>query len=119
MPGPEALEVSIREHLAEMEDVRYIDEPVDPDLGVTPYLREDQTRPVMFENAAGSRLVGNLWSTRDRIAAALNTDRENLVHRIAEAPCMERSRILPHELLFVRCDLKAGHNLVRVCLSGK
>ncbi len=71
--------------MAEMVDVRYVDEPVDPDLGVTPYLKEDQTRPVMFENAAGSRLVGNLWSTRDRIAAALNTDREGLVHRIAEA----------------------------------
>jgi UbiD family decarboxylase len=79
------LEVSIREHITEMEDVRTVDEPVDPDLGVTPYLREDQTRPVIFENAAGSRLVGNLWSTRDRIAAALNTDREGLVHRIAEA----------------------------------
>ncbi len=77
--------MSIREHLAEMDDVRYVDEPVDPDLGVTPYLKQDQTRPVMFENAAGSRLVGNLWSTRDRIAAALNTDREGLVHRIAEA----------------------------------
>ncbi|NIS10459.1 MAG: UbiD family decarboxylase, partial [Thermoplasmata archaeon] len=71
--------------MAEMDDVRYVDEPVDPDLGVTPYLKQDQTRPVMFENAAGSRLVGNLWSTRDRIAAALNTDREGLVHRIAEA----------------------------------
>jgi UbiD family decarboxylase len=77
--------VSIREHITEMEDVRVVDEPVDPDLGVTPYLREDQTRPVIFENAAGSRLAGNLWSTRDRIAAALNTDVEGLVHRIAEA----------------------------------
>jgi len=77
--------LSIREHITEMEDVRVVDEPVDPDLGITTYLKEDQTRPVIFENAAGSRLVGNLWSTRDRIAAALNTDREGLVHRIAEA----------------------------------
>ncbi len=77
--------MSIREHITEMEDVRVVDEPVDPDLGITTYLKEDQTRPVIFENAAGSRLAGNLWSTRDRIAAALNTDREGLVHRIAEA----------------------------------
>ena len=77
--------MSIREHITEMEDVRIVDEPVDPDLGITPYLKEDQARPVIFENAAGSRLAGNLWSTRDRIAAALNTDREGLVHRIAEA----------------------------------
>jgi UbiD family decarboxylase len=68
-----------------MDDVLVIDEPVDPDLGITPYLRDHQTRPVLFENVAGSRLAGNLWSTRDRIAAALNTDREGLVHSIARA----------------------------------
>ena len=83
--------MSIREHITEMEDVRIVDEPVDPDLGITPYLKEDQARPVIFENAAGSRLVGNLWSTRDRIAAALNTDREGLVHRIAEENTLSRS----------------------------
>jgi UbiD family decarboxylase len=77
--------MSIREHIDGMEDVRYVDEPVDPDMGVTQYLKEDQTRPVIFENAAGSRLAGNLWSTRDRIAAALNTDRESMVHRIGQA----------------------------------
>ena len=77
--------MSIREHIAGMVDVRVVDEPVDPDLGITPYLTEDQTRPVIFENAAGSRLIGNLWSTRDRIAASFNTDREALVHHIAEA----------------------------------
>jgi len=77
--------VSIREHITEMEDVRVIDEPVDPDLVITPYLKAEQARPVMFDNAAGSRLIGNLWSTRDRIAAAFNTDREGLVHHIASA----------------------------------
>lgn len=77
--------MSIREHITGMEDVRVVDEPVDPDLGITPYLREDQTRPVIFENVAGSRLVGNLWSTRDRIAASFNTDREALVHHIGKA----------------------------------
>ncbi len=68
-----------------MDDVRYVDEPVDPDLGITPYLQQDPTQPVIFENAAGSRLAANLWSTRDRIAQALKTDREELVHLIAEA----------------------------------
>lgn len=77
--------MSIRWHIEQMDDVRYVDDPVDPDLGVTRYLGEDQAHPVVFENASGSRLVGNLWSTRDRIAAALNTDREGLVHRIADA----------------------------------
>ena len=77
--------MSIREHITGMEDVRVVDEPVDPDLGITPYLKEDQTRPVIFENVAGSRLIGNLWSTRDRIAASFNTDREALVHHIAKA----------------------------------
>jgi UbiD family decarboxylase len=68
-----------------MEGVRVVDEPVDPDLGITSYLKKDQSRPVLFENVDGSRLVGNLWSTRDRIATALNTDREGLVHLITEA----------------------------------
>ena len=77
--------MSIREHIAQMDDVRYVEEPVDPDLGITPYLRKDQARPVIFDNVAGSRLAANLWSTRDLIARSLNTDREELVHLIAEA----------------------------------
>lgn len=77
--------MSIREHIGEMEDLRVVSEPVDPELGVTPFLLENQTRPVLFENTDGSRLVGNLWSTRERIAEALNTDRGGLVHLIAEA----------------------------------
>ena len=85
MQRPEAQTLSIRWHIEHMDDVRYVDEPVDPDLGVTQYLSGDQTQPVVFENVAGSRLAGNLWSTRDRIATALDTDRENLVHLIAEA----------------------------------
>jgi UbiD family decarboxylase len=68
-----------------MDDVRYVDEPVDPDMGVTPYLQQDPTRPVVFENVAGSRLAANLWSTRDAIARALNTDRTELVHLISDA----------------------------------
>ena len=75
--------MSIRWHIERMGDVRNVEEPVDPELGVTPYLQEDQTRPVLFKDARGSRLVGNLWSTRERIAQALNTDREGLVHLIA------------------------------------
>lgn len=77
--------MSIRWHMERMEDVRYVEEPVDPVLGVTPYLREDQARPVVFKDVGGSRLAANLWSTRDRIAQALKTDREGLVHLIAEA----------------------------------
>jgi UbiD family decarboxylase len=85
MPWREAKTLSIREHIAHMDDIRVVREEVDPQLGVTPYLLEDQTRPVMFENIAGARLIGNLWSTRDRIAHALNTSREEMIHRIAEA----------------------------------
>jgi UbiD family decarboxylase len=71
--------------MSEMEGIRVVSETVDPNLQVTSYLQEDQARPVMFHDVKGHRLVGNLWSTRDRIAGALGTDREGLVHILARA----------------------------------
>jgi UbiD family decarboxylase len=77
--------LSIREHIANMGNVRVISEPVDPVLGITPYLREDPTRPVIFEDVGGKRLAVNLWASRDLIAGALNTDREGLVKKLGKA----------------------------------
>jgi UbiD family decarboxylase len=77
--------LSIKSHLAGMDDLLIVKEPIDPNLGVTPYLKKHPQRPVLFEDARGARLVGNLWASRERIAAALGTDREGLTHLIAGA----------------------------------
>ncbi|OGS56218.1 MAG: hypothetical protein A3K60_08735 [Euryarchaeota archaeon RBG_19FT_COMBO_56_21] len=44
---------------------------VSRDLELTKALWKEKTKPVFFENLDGFRAVGNLWSTRERIASAM------------------------------------------------
>jgi hypothetical protein len=41
------------------------------------------------------------------------------LYRIGEAPGLLAGKIMPHELLFLRYDLEAGENELRVALEGK
>jgi len=77
--------MSIRSHLESMDDVVKIKERVDPCLDVTRHLNAHPETPVLFEDTGAGRLVGNLWSTRGRIARALRTDVHGLTGLIAGA----------------------------------
>lgn len=58
---------------------------VSRELELTKTLLKERTRPVLFENLDGYRAVGNLWSTRERIAQAMNTDPMQLSKRMLDA----------------------------------
>ncbi len=58
---------------------------VSRELELTKMLLKERTRPVLFENLDGYRAVGNLWSTRERIAQAMNTDPMQLSKRMLDA----------------------------------
>ena len=58
------------------DDIKVIDRPVKSELALTQELQKDLARPLLFTNVdgKGSRVLGNLWTTRKRLAKALRTD---------------------------------------------
>ena len=67
-------------------DVFRIEAPVDPDSReVTRQLLADQGRTVLFEDLNGGRAVGNLFSTREKAAAAMNVPRDGIVEHVLQA----------------------------------
>ncbi len=73
------------EILRTFDDLIIIKEPVSKELEITHYLLKYRDRPVLFEDVEGWRVTGNIWSTRERIAGFLNTEKENLIHMLTEA----------------------------------
>ena len=63
-------------------EVVTIEETVSREIEVTRHLLKHPHHPVYFKDLEGYEAVGNLWSTRERIASALRTNKRDLVLRI-------------------------------------
>ena len=78
--------MAVREWLERFRDeVVPIDVPVGRELEVTRHLLLHPKAPVHFRDIGGHEAVGGLWSTRDRIARAMNIPREQLTAKVGEA----------------------------------
>ncbi|HEX9339777.1 MAG TPA: UbiD family decarboxylase [Thermoplasmata archaeon] len=78
--------MTLREWLERFsDDVIRIEADTSRDLAATRVLLREPRRPVHFRSIDGSEAVGNLWSTRARVAAALRTPVESLLPRLMEA----------------------------------
>lgn len=76
--------MSVRESLKG--NIVTVQGPVDPDSReVTRKLLEDQSATVVFEDLNGGKAVGNLFSTREKAAAAMNIPRDGVVEHILQA----------------------------------
>lgn len=81
----------LRAYLAELERtgrLKRIDAPVDPRTEVGPVLsRAEMSGPILFSDAGGARVLGNLLTTRDEIAAVLGVpgEPERVSDRLLEA----------------------------------
>ncbi|HIP75407.1 MAG TPA: UbiD family decarboxylase [Thermococcus paralvinellae] len=62
------------------DDVVIVEKPVSKNLELTRYLLEYKTRPVLFRDVDGWEVVGNIWSTRERIAKYLGVKKEEILH---------------------------------------
>lgn len=75
------------------------------DCSATRVLMEDQSRTVVFNDLDGGRAVGNRFSTREKMAAALNIPKEGIVNHILDAV----NRPMPCEVVedpeFAQCEL--------------
>ncbi len=78
--------MAVREWLERFsDDVLRIDADTNREIEATRILVREPRRPVHFRSLDGVEAVGNLWSTRDRVAAALRTPSEALLGRLMEA----------------------------------
>ncbi len=71
----------LREIIEKFEDeVVTIEKPISKSLEITKYLLKYKTKPVLFKDVDGWEVVGNLWSTRERIAEYLGIKKEDILH---------------------------------------
>src|SRR2546428_1610056 len=78
--------MAIRDWLAAFSnDVVEVKEPVATDLEATRFLLRHPRQPVHLRNLQGGEAVGNLWSTRDRVAAALRVQNADLLPKLMDA----------------------------------
>src|SRR2546428_2378469 len=66
-------------------DVVRIENPTSREIECTRILLGHPRQPVRFAKLEGGEAVGNLWSTRDRVAASLAIPREQLLPKLMDA----------------------------------
>src|SRR3989475_6785661 len=78
--------MAIRDWLAAFSnDVVEVKEPVATDLEATRFLLRHPRQLVHLRNLQGGEAVGNLWSTRDRVATALRVSNADLLPKLMDA----------------------------------
>ncbi|MFA4662473.1 UbiD family decarboxylase [Pyrococcus kukulkanii] len=75
----------LREIVEGFDDLVVVDKPVKKELEITKYLLKYKDRPVLFKDVEGWKVVGNVWSKRERIAKFLNTDNRGLLELLVKA----------------------------------
>ncbi|MEM3059564.1 MAG: UbiD family decarboxylase, partial [Methanomassiliicoccales archaeon] len=63
--------MSLRRIISDLSDAVFVRNKVSTEFEVTKWLMKNPDKPVIFQNINGCEVVGNLWSTRERIARFL------------------------------------------------
>lgn len=77
--------MSVRHYIKAFEETIIIKESVNKRYAITDYLKKYPATPVLFENVDGYKVIGNLWSTRERIARAMRCTKEELMDKMLYA----------------------------------
>ena len=77
--------MSIRALLDQFPETIVVKGKISRELELTKILLKERTKPVLFENLDGYRAVGNLWSTRERIARAMHTTPADISKKMLQA----------------------------------
>ncbi len=83
-------------------DVIRVEERTSRELECTRIVLNHPRNPVHFVDLDGFEAVGNLWSTRDRIAAALSIPREQLLPKLLEAQAHPKDTRLVERAEFLK-----------------
>jgi UbiD family decarboxylase len=77
--------LSVRTFLDQFKETIVVKGHISRDLELTHILFKERTKPVLFEDLDGFRAVGNLWSTRERIASAMGVEPTELTRKMIQA----------------------------------
>jgi UbiD family decarboxylase len=77
--------LAVRELLNQFNETVVVKGHVARELELTKTLFKERTKPILFENLDGFRAIGNLWSTRERIAAAMGVSPADLTMKMMRA----------------------------------
>ncbi len=77
--------MAVRELLNQFNETVVVKGHVARELELTKTLFKERTKPILFENLDGFRAIGNLWSTRERIAAAMGVSPADLTRKMMQA----------------------------------
>ncbi len=90
----------------DIKGAKEVAECIDPDgYGATRYLLKDQETTFLFKDINGGKAAGNVYSTREKIAAAMNIPKDAIVRHIMDAmasPCGTEETDSPR---FKECSL--------------
>ncbi len=86
------------------EDVVEVREHTSRELECTRILLKHPNKPVHFSDLDGFEAVGNVWSTRDRVAAALHTTKDELLAKLMEAQAHPKDTRLVDRADFMKND---------------
>ena len=86
------------------EDVVEVREHTSRELECSRILLKHPNKPVHFSDLDGFEAVGNVWSTRDRVAAALHTTKDELLAKLMEAQARPRDTRLVDRADFMKND---------------
>ncbi|HJX04530.1 MAG TPA: UbiD family decarboxylase, partial [Thermoplasmata archaeon] len=77
--------MAVRELLNQFNETVVVKGHVARELELTKTLFKERTKPILFENLDGFRAIGNLWSTRERIARAMSVSPKELTRKMMKA----------------------------------
>ena len=77
--------MAVRELLNQFNETVVVKGHVSRELELTNTLFKEKMKPVLFENLDGFKAIGNLWSTRERIARAMGVSPEELTRKMMKA----------------------------------
>jgi UbiD family decarboxylase len=77
--------LSVRSFINQFEETISVKGHISRDLELTKILFKERTTPVFFDDLDGYRAIGNLWSTRDRIARTMNCTPVELTKKMMQA----------------------------------
>lgn len=77
--------MSLKAYIEAFPEIEIIDDKVSRVHEMTKMLKEDPTRPLLFNDLDGYRAIGNLWGTRERMAKGLGCELDQMTPELLKA----------------------------------
>ncbi|MCK4443334.1 MAG: UbiD family decarboxylase, partial [Thermoplasmata archaeon] len=77
--------MSLKAYIQAFPEIEVIDDGVSRVHEMAKKLREDPTKPILFNDLDGYKAIGNLWGTRERMAKGLGCELDEMTPELLKA----------------------------------